>query len=110
MKPLRLDLLHARPKVGEDAFPNPSARLQTMAPRSFGTVLWWNSGQGVGRIASDAGGEFWAHFSGIRETGGFRALQDGQRVEFTAHDSGPFGPADEQFQAWDIVPVTESGA
>ena len=48
-----------------------------------GTVKWFNESKGFGFIAQDAGGaDLFAHFSEIRSEGGFRSLQENQRVEF----------------------------
>lgn len=58
-----------------------------MTTREHGTVASFDSGQGTGRIVSDADGALlFVHFSFIRVTQfpiGFRMLSAGQRVEFT---------------------------
>jgi cold shock protein len=47
-----------------------------------GTVKWFNSEKGYGFIEIDGGqGDVFVHFSSI-EMDGFKALDDGQRVEF----------------------------
>jgi CspA family cold shock protein len=47
-----------------------------------GTVKWFNSEKGYGFIEIDDGqGDVFVHFSSI-EMDGFKALDDGQRVEF----------------------------
>jgi cold shock protein len=56
-----------------------------------GTVKWFNAGKGFGFIARDNGNDVFVHFTAIVETGGYRELQEGQRVEFTIEDS-PKGP------------------
>lgn len=60
--------------------------------RELGTVKWFNSEKGYGFIARDNGQkDIFVHYSAI-EGKGYRALQEGQRVEFTA-GNGQKGPA-----------------
>ena len=55
-----------------------------------GTVKWFNSEKGFGFIAQDDGGpDVFVHFSAI-QMDGYRALEEGQRVEFDA-ERGPKG-------------------
>ncbi len=56
-----------------------------------GTVKWFNAGKGFGFIARDNGNDVFVHFSAIVDNGGYRELQEGQRVEFSIEDS-PKGP------------------
>jgi len=56
-----------------------------------GTVKWFNAGKGFGFIARDNGNDVFVHFTAILDTGGYRELQEGQRVEFSIEDS-PKGP------------------
>jgi CspA family cold shock protein len=46
-----------------------------------GTVKWFNSEKGYGFIAVDGGQDVFVHFSALTG-GGYRSLEDGQRVEF----------------------------
>ncbi|GLZ31081.1 cold-shock protein CspA [Lentzea sp. NBRC 105346] len=47
-----------------------------------GTVKWFNGEKGFGFIAQDGGGpDVFVHYSQI-EGGGFRSLEEKQRVEF----------------------------
>src|SRR4051812_50033262 len=47
-----------------------------------GTVKWFNAEKGFGFIEPDDGGQdVFAHFSAIADDGGFRSLDEGQRVE-----------------------------
>ena len=63
-----------------------------------GTVKWFNAEKGYGFIAVDEGPEVYVHYSQIQMEG-FRALEDGQRVEFEI-SQGQKGP-----QADSVRPV-----
>ena len=63
-----------------------------------GTVKWFNAEKGYGFIAVDEGPDVYVHYSQI-QTEGFRALEDGQRVEFEI-SQGQKGP-----QADSVRPV-----
>jgi len=57
-----------------------------------GTVKWFNAEKGYGFIEVDGGGaDVFVHFSAIADTGGYRSLDENQRVEFETA-SGPRGP------------------
>ena len=74
------------------------------ANRMGGTVKWFSRVKGYGFIAPDDGGkEIFVHFSGI-EGEGYRNLEEGQRVTYTAEDT-PKGP-----QAVAVRAVTEDKA
>jgi CspA family cold shock protein len=48
-----------------------------------GIVKWFDDGKGYGFITPDGGGkDLFAHFKEIASSGGFRSLQEGQRVQF----------------------------
>ena len=65
-----------------------------------GIVKWFNAEKGYGFIApDDSSPDVFAHFSAIVETGGYRSLEENQRVEFDVA-RGPKGP-----QAENIRPV-----
>lgn len=57
-----------------------------------GTVKWFDDGKGFGFITPEGGGkDLFAHYSEIQNTGGFKTLAEGQRVEFEVKD-GQKGP------------------
>ena len=56
-----------------------------------GTVKWFNGEKGFGFIAVDGGGaDVFVHYSAI-DAGGYRSLDEGQRVEFEV-GQGQKGP------------------
>jgi cold shock protein len=61
-----------------------------VSERETGTVKWFNDAKGFGFISRDSGDDVFVHFSEI-EGGGFRSLQENQRVEFSV-EPGPKGP------------------
>ena len=63
-----------------------------------GTVKWFNAEKGFGFIAQEDGGDdVFVHYSAI-ESGGYRELQEGQKVEFDV-TQGPKGPQAENVRA-----------
>ena len=71
-----------------------------MAERYSGTVKWFNATKGFGFIGRDdnGGDDVFVHFSAIQMEG-YRALKEGQKVEFEI-ENGPKG-----FQAAQVTPV-----
>ncbi len=66
---------------------------------AVGTVKWFNAEKGFGFITPDEGGpDVFAHFSAI-QTGGYRSLEENQRVSFDV-EQGSKGP-----QAANIQPA-----
>jgi CspA family cold shock protein len=61
-----------------------------------GSVKWFNDAKGYGFISRDSGGDVFVHFSAI-QAGGFRSLQEGQRVQFEV-TKGPKGLQAENVQ------------
>lgn len=60
-----------------------------MSERIIGTVKWFNGGKGYGFLAQEGGADVFVHFSAI-QGGGYRNLEEGQKVEFTI-EKGPKG-------------------
>jgi len=61
-----------------------------MADLSQGTVKWFDTNKGFGFIEREGGKDVFVHYSEI-EGGGFKDLQEGQRVEFE-ETQGKKGP------------------
>lgn len=61
-----------------------------MENRINGTVKWFNSAKGYGFIARDGGKDVFVHYSAI-QMDGYRALNEGDKVEFTIVE-GSKGP------------------
>lgn len=55
-----------------------------------GRVKWFNAEKGFGFIEREDGGDVFVHFSAIQSEG-FKALDEGQAVEFEIVE-GPRGP------------------
>ena len=69
-----------------------------MSDKVTGTVKWFNESKGFGFIEQQSGPDVFVHFSAIKMDG-FKALKDGQQVEFKITD-GQKGP-----QAEEVMPV-----
>lgn len=68
---------------------SPSRKRETMAT---GTVKWFSSEKGFGFIAPDDGSaDVFAHYSAIAATGGYRNLDENQKVEYDV-EQGAKGP------------------
>lgn len=61
-----------------------------MSERQTGKVKWFNASKGYGFIERDEGSDVFVHYSAI-DGGGYRSLEEGQRVELTVTE-GPKGP------------------
>ncbi len=53
-----------------------------MSDRVSGTVKWFNAQKGFGFIEREGGPDVFVHFSAI-QSGGYRELVEGERVEFS---------------------------
>jgi cold shock protein len=60
---------------------------------SEGKVKWFNERKGFGFIETDGGGDVFVHYKSI-QAGGFKTLEEGQRVSFDIQQ-GTKGPAAE---------------
>ena len=54
-----------------------------MSEKEQGTVKWFNGSKGFGFIQRAEGADVFVHFSALADNGGYRNLEEGQRVEFT---------------------------
>ncbi len=61
-----------------------------MSEKHTGHVKWFNDSKGFGFIAQDSGPDVFVHYTSI-QSGGFKSLAEGQRVEFTV-TQGQKGP------------------
>jgi CspA family cold shock protein len=52
-----------------------------MSARTKGTVKWFNGDKGYGFITPEEGEDLFVHYSEI-QSGGFRSLNEGDKVEF----------------------------
>jgi CspA family cold shock protein len=53
-----------------------------MSERITGVVKWFNADKGFGFISQEDGPDVFAHYSEIQDTGGYRSLNEGDKVEF----------------------------
>ena len=68
-----------------------------MSDRESGTVKWFNNSKGFGFIEREQGDDVFVHYSSIRDDGGFRTLNEGQKVEFS------ISKGEKGFQADDVI-------
>ena len=54
-----------------------------MSDHETGTVKWFNNSKGFGFVEREQGDDVFVHYSSILDTGGFRTLNEGQKVEFS---------------------------
>lgn len=67
-----------------------------MSEKQIGSVKWFNDSKGYGFITRDNGSDLFVHFSNIAG-GGFKSLQEGQKVTFT-EGVGQKGPQAENVE------------
>ncbi|MBU0492034.1 MAG: cold shock domain-containing protein [Chloroflexi bacterium] len=72
-----------------------------MSERETGMVKWFSDKKGVGFITRDVGGDVLVPGSAIL-AGGFKTLEEGQRVGFIVEQGDPYG-----LQAKDVVVLPE---
>lgn len=71
-----------------------------MEDKEAGTVKWFSNDKGYGFISREQGDDVFVHYSAV-QGGGFKTLNEGQRVEFRVEE-GPKG-----LRATDVVPIGE---
>lgn len=54
-----------------------------MSTMTTGTVKWFNADKGYGFIEQESGPDVFVHYQQIVNEGGFKTLNDGQKVQFT---------------------------
>jgi CspA family cold shock protein len=62
-----------------------------MSTITTGTVKWFNSDKGFGFIEQQSGPDVFVHFQSINNSGGYKSLDEGQKVQFIV-TQGPKGP------------------
>jgi len=76
--------------AGPYAMTGGAASRKKKVTMAQGTVKWFNDAKGYGFIAVEGGKDVFVHFSAITG-GGYRSLEEGQKVEFdiTQGQKGP---------------------
>jgi len=62
-----------------------------MSTITTGTVKWFNSDKGFGFIEQQSGPDVFVHFQQINNSGGYKSLDEGQKVQFSVAQ-GQKGP------------------
>jgi len=80
-----------------------------MSEKHTGIVKWFNTHKGFGFISRDDGEQdVFVHFSSIQDTGGFRNLDEGDRVEFEV-ETGAKGPRAQNVVKVEGGPIEDIG-
>lgn len=69
-----------------------------MSTITTGTVKWFNSEKGFGFIQQSSGPDVFVHFKNIINSGGYKSLEENQKVEFSI-GRGPKGLQAENVKA-----------
>jgi CspA family cold shock protein len=62
-----------------------------MSTITTGIVKWFNSDKGFGFIEQQSGPDVFVHFRAIQNDGGYKSLDEGQKVQFSVAQ-GQKGP------------------
>ncbi|HEY8034476.1 MAG TPA: cold-shock protein [Methylobacter sp.] len=62
-----------------------------MSTITTGIVKWFNSDKGFGFIEQQSGPDVFVHFQQINNAGGYKSLDEGQKVQFSV-TQGQKGP------------------
>jgi len=62
-----------------------------MSTITTGIVKWFNSDKGFGFIEQKSGPDVFVHFAQIQNSGGYKSLDEGQKVQFSV-TQGQKGP------------------
>ncbi|MFO0783652.1 MAG: cold shock domain-containing protein [Phycisphaerales bacterium] len=73
-----------------------------------GQVKWFDPRKGFGFIIGPQGQDIFVHFSVIEQEGGFRTLNDGEMVTYSAQQ-GPKGWAATKARSLTRIPTAGSG-
>lgn len=71
-----------------------------MSTLIIGTVKWFDAAKGFGFVEQQSGPDVFVHFSSIVNTGGYKTLEENQKVEFSI-SRGPKGPQAENVKIVD---------